>query len=97
MIKKDELIGKWISDPHEVAASKQEDVTLEFYGDGNLKYTIQAGDKKQVMLLTYEVEGEYLITDQPSKPRIEKTKAMIEDGELILDYNDAISRYIKVA
>ncbi len=97
MIKKDELIGKWIADPHEVAASKQEDVTLEFYGDGNLKYTIQLGDKKQVILLTYEMEGEYLVTDQPSKPKIEKTKATIEDGDLILDYGGSISRYQKVA
>jgi hypothetical protein len=63
-----------------------DDVTMEFSPDGSLTYTIREGEKRQIMLLRYRIEGDMIVTDQPSRPREERTRYRLEsDGTLILD------------
>lgn len=93
MLNKEELIGKWkiIS-----VGSETEDITLEFYDDGNLRYTIYAEGKRNVILLTYYIQDDFIVTDQPTSPRIEKTRAIVEGNTLTLNYDGSITRYKKV-
>ena len=43
-------------------------------------------DRWQIMQLVYEVDGDTLMSDQPSSPRKEKTRFRFEeDGTLVLE------------
>lgn len=92
MLKKEELIGTWVIDSKDTFG----DVSMTFKDNGSLIYLVKDGDKDNAMFLTYRVEGEYTITDQPSSPREEKTKAKIGNNKLLLDYEGVISSYSKV-
>jgi hypothetical protein len=85
------LIGKWLSEP-----GGGEDTALEFMEGGRLDYTIHGVEKDQKIFLTYRVENNTLITDQPSHPREERTPFILtEDGKLVLVYGDQRSTYIR--
>lgn len=50
----------------------------------------------ELFLMTYRIEGETLITNQPSHPREERTQFRItSDGRLILLYGDDHSVYVR--
>jgi hypothetical protein len=69
------LVGAWRSDPEDLEAiSQYGDVSLDFAQSGALTYTIHCEEKRQIILLTYRVEGDVLITDQPSDPKEQRTK-----------------------
>ncbi len=62
-------------------------VTMEFKPDGRLIYAIHEGNKTQLIHLVYHVEGDTIISDQPSAPREERTRFVLtSDGQLLLDY-----------
>lgn len=85
------LLGKWSCEP-----GGGEDTTLEFKEGGQLEYTICGTEKDQKIFLTYRVENNTLITDQPSHPREEHTPfAFTENGKLVLIYGDKRSLYIR--
>lgn len=85
------LLGRWLSEP-----SSGEDITLEFKEDGRLDYTIHGVEKDQKIFLTYRVENNTLVTNQPSDPREERTSFMLtEDDKLVLVYGDQRSLYIR--
>jgi hypothetical protein len=85
------LLGKWSSE------SGNDDVTtLEFTEDGQLVYTICGAEKDQKIFLTYRVENNSLVTDQPSHPREERTPfSFTEDGKLALIYEGQRELYIR--
>ena len=83
MLNNEQLLGIWHVDTKDVFG----DVTLEFSSDGTLRYVVREKEKSQIMNLTYRIDGDYLITDQPSSPKIEKTKAKITGDKLVLNYN----------
>ena len=97
MIRKEDLVGVWVRE-HTTQPSTPdfENVTTIFYEDGHSTDVFHYPDKDQIMFLTYKIDGDYLITDQPSRPRIERTKAKIENGKLILEYEGVVSRYRKL-
>lgn len=59
------LVGKWFG---RVDGTP---VELEFKEDGRLAYVLLEGSRLQTILMVYTVEGDELITDQPSHPRQE--------------------------
>jgi hypothetical protein len=86
------LLGRWIS------GETAEICTLQFSEGGLLDYTIHGSDKDQTILLTYRVEGDVLITDQPSHPREERTSFVLtEDDRLILTFGDHESMYVRAS
>lgn len=92
------LLGTWISDSEDIESiQKFGNVKLHFTEDGQLIYTIFNEHKDQKIFLTYRVENNVLITDQPSDPREERTKFQItEEGRLEQECSDGgISRYIR--
>jgi hypothetical protein len=80
-----EVVGCWqlVQAPD----APSEPAEVDFRPDGRLFYSVLSGDRWQIMKLTYQVEGEMLVTDQPSSPRKEKTRfALEEDGRLMLEF-----------
>jgi hypothetical protein len=85
------LIGRW----RQVSAADEE-ITMVITIDGKLVYSTRAGDKTQVMNLEYEVSGNQLITDQPSKPHREISGFSFEpSGVLVIDYNGEKTRFAR--
>ena len=93
-----QLVGKWRSDPEDPDAIQEYgDVSLDFSSSGGLAYTVHGEDTRQIMLLTYRVEGDVLITDQPSSPKEERTRFEITpSGKLVLLYEHRPSVYVRV-
>jgi hypothetical protein len=91
------LAGRWRSDPDDREAIREYgDVSLVFLPSGGLTYTVCTDGKLQILLLTYRVEGDVLITDQPSDPREERTRFKIgPDGKLVLLYEHRPSTYVR--
>jgi hypothetical protein len=78
------LVGTWVIDERDChALIELGDVLLEFDEDGGLTYVIREHDKSQIILMRYEIDGNVLITDQPSAPRIERTVFSLSAGGLL--------------
>ncbi len=92
------LLGLWALETlngviHEMTGKE----TMEFKPNSVLLYGIKENDKTQYAMLTYSIKGNKLITDQPSKPRIEETEfSLIDDSTLELNHNGEISIFKKV-
>jgi hypothetical protein len=81
--KQDSLIGAWVG----------QGVDMEFRRDGTLDYVVIEPGKRQIMKLTYRVEGDEIVSNQPSAPREERTKFCLNDGEMVLIYQGQRSTY----
>jgi hypothetical protein len=81
-----ELLGRWQSDPSDEAITvKMGSIVQEFFPDGLLLYAARIGQKTVVMDLRYKLDGDWLVTDQPSSPREERSKvAFTEDDRLVV-------------
>src|SRR5688572_28410674 len=67
---------------------------MEFSADGKLTYTIMQGDRRQIMNLTYEVQGSELVSNQPSAPAENRTRYHIDGaGQLVLNFGGSNSWY----
>ena len=87
------LFGNW-----KRCEPADEIVTLEFLPDGSLTYTVDLPEKRQVILLTYKtMNNKYMITDQPSRPKEEKTNYRLswDKKKLTLDFQGMKEVYIK--
>ena len=92
------LLGTSINDSGDVKSIQQfGNVKLHFTADGYLIYTILGKEKDQKAYLTYRIENNMLITDQPSSPREERINFRItEDGKLEQECSDGSTvRYIR--
>jgi hypothetical protein len=71
-----------------------QDTDTEFHPNGGLTYAINAGDRWQIIRLTYRVDGDCIISDQPSSPREERTRFYFKaDGTLVLENGGMISHF----
>ena len=93
-----QLLGTWHSDPIDGAGTQAYgDVTLKFQEGGTLLYVVHESDRDQIMRLTFRVEPGFIVTDQPSQPRVERTAyEFTADGKLILSFGGEKSRYVRV-
>jgi hypothetical protein len=84
------LCGNWVLDESDQRGlAELGDVLLEFEENGNLTYVIRSDDKTQKILMTYEVHGSNLITDQPSAPNRESTAfSFLNDNLMVLEFGD---------
>ena len=91
------LIGRWVVDPSDqVAVGIYGDVTLEFDDSGNLTYTIKSPANAQIILMTYKVAGDEIITDQPSHPNPQRSHFTLEDDTLTISFEGQPSRFVRV-
>jgi hypothetical protein len=93
------LVGTWVVDPLDTASLEEfGEQRLVFEPDGHLVVTATEPDKVQYMLLTWRVDGQWLITDQPSMPREEHAEFMLVGGDrLTLVRGGLISHFIRVS
>jgi hypothetical protein len=79
------LVGCW----HLVRTEGQpfEPAEADFRDDGRLYYSVLSGQRWQIMKLRYRIEGDTLVTDQPSHPREERSRfALAPDGTLTIEF-----------
>jgi len=79
-------IGCW----HLVSTEGQpyELAEADFRDDGRLYYSVLSGERWQIMVLRYRVEGDTLVTDQPSAPGKERSRlALAQDGTLTIEFD----------
>ena len=93
---RDALVGTWRT--HDKAALRAcGNVTLKFESDGTLRYMVHGIGRDEVILLTYRVESGFIITNQPSHPRPERTAYEITaDGKLVLNFGGQKSLYHRI-
>ena len=92
------LYGRWMTDPEdEVSLRESGQTSLVFEPDGKLTYIMHGANKDQIMNLIYRVEGQIIVTNQPSAPREERTTFRITpQGKLILEFGGVQSQYVRV-
>jgi len=77
-----------------VEGGQGEPAEADFRADGRLHYSVLSGDRWQIMKMVYRVEGDVIVTDQPSSPREERTRfALQPDGTLILELGGERTRF----
>ena len=97
MATAEDLVGHWVSDPEDVVQSETYDqVSLDFSSNGTLVYATRTGSKREYIFLTWRVEGDVLVTDQPSAPKQEWTRFNIDpSGKLSLVHVDRRSVFVR--
>ena len=91
------FMGRWKLLKNEGAIEIGDSVTMTFTEDGKLIYVIHQKDSKQIMNLVFRVDGNHLVTNQPSHPQEEKTTFSFDsEGNLILDYDGNKSWFTRV-
>lgn len=92
-----ELLGCWELDPNDVRAfAIYGSVSIEFKSGGELMYTVHSIEKDEVAIMTYEVKGSLLVTDQLSAPHKEETAfRILSDNRLELFFGGIKSVYIR--
>ena len=81
------LTGSWNSDETDEATRKAlGKVTMIFTEDGELIYNIFEGGKEQRMNMVYKVQGDTIISNQPSHPQEQRTRYKIENGDKLILY-----------
>ena len=80
------LLGRWYGkldgDP----------IALDFAPDGRLAFVTLHGDRRQTIMLTYRIEDDDLITDQPSHPQEERTEVEFAGSDLVLEFQGRKTR-----
>lgn len=96
MTKNSFIQGSWTTDPADPETIRRLGrVTMTFDKDG-LTYVVHGNESDQVILLTYRIEGDLLVTDQPSSPREERTRFIfMPDGRLCLIYNNEPTFFVR--
>ncbi|RFS26228.1 hypothetical protein DVR12_00100 [Chitinophaga silvatica] len=91
------LIGIWENDPADrTSIEVYGNVRMEFKNNGELIYSIIENEREQKMLLRYIIDGNTLITDQPSHPEKMRSEFSIDDDILELTFDGIRSRYLRV-
>jgi hypothetical protein len=83
------LLGRWCG------LVNGEPAALEFRADGRAAYVVQSGERQQTMLLSWRLDGNDLVTNQPSDPREERTRISLEGGALMLTFGGVVTRFTR--
>jgi hypothetical protein len=96
VVRDERLFGKWRLTTTEAVDTAEETVS-EFTPDGRLIYSITESGKTGVMNLVFRTEDGYIISNQPSHPREDRTKyEFAKDGALILVYGGARTTFSRL-
>ena len=90
------LIGRWRIDPtDEAAVGAFGNASLEFDERGNLIYIVKEGTKDQIILMTYHVIGDTVVTNQPSHPDPQSTHFKVSGDILSLAFGGQPARFLR--
>ncbi len=80
-----DFIGEWRQLEPRIG---REDVFIRFEADGTLQYIIES-ETTQTFLLTWRLEGDVIVSDQPSAPRPDVTRfRFASPSRLVLERKD---------
>jgi hypothetical protein len=88
-----DLLGQWRLVEADAELELDPDSVAHFKPNGELLYIVRESDCTSVMRLTYRVEGSYLITDQLTSPREERTEFRLEGDRLLLKYEGGSAHF----
>ncbi len=96
-MSENDLVGTWQLVSYEGSIEDgKEGTTLIISKDGTLAHILHQPGKDQIINLMWRVSGDYLITDQPSRPKEECTKFSFDGaGRLVLEYKDSKSIFAR--
>jgi hypothetical protein len=81
------LLGVWRLFRADAQLDFAPGVRMEFCPSGQLRYHITVGDRDQVIELLYRVDGDLLLTDNPSHPHATAVHFARGEGDvLVLDF-----------
>jgi len=90
------LLGCWHLRSADPQLGLDKVVEMDFQPSGDLLYCIEAGPKWQVLRLKFRIEGDAIVTDQPSRPGEERTGFESDTaGSLVLDYGGLKAQFSK--
>ena len=90
------LIGRWRLFRADQSLDFAPNVRMEFLPGGRLRYTFDAGEHQQSLMLIYRVEGDQLFTDNPAAPHASATRFRFGPGDvLVIDFAGAIAWFIR--
>jgi len=81
------LLGTWRLVKSAGEIDSGDGITMTFMDNGRILYVIHRKDSDEIMNLVFTVDGDRLVTNQPSRPKAESTKFLFDgEGHLVLDY-----------
>ena len=90
------LIGRWRLFRADQGLDFAPNVRMEFLPGGRLRYTFDAGENRQSLMLIYRVEGDQLFTDNPAAPHASATRFWFGPGDVLaIDFAGAIAWFIR--
>lgn len=96
MKNNDFLIGEWVISQDDMRSIRDlGHVMITFSDKGILTYKVLEEESDQVIIMTFEVYKDKIVTNQPSSPKIESTNFRFEKDTLILEFNGEESRFIR--
>ncbi|MEA2338645.1 MAG: hypothetical protein QOE82_2652 [Thermoanaerobaculia bacterium] len=89
-----ELFGHWRLIDDQAGVDQGDGVGMTFHPDGRLEYAIHDEDRVAIMNLVWHVEGDVIVSDQPSSPREERTRYFFRSPDvLVLENADGRSTF----
>lgn len=79
-----ELFGHWQLIDDQAGVDQGEGVEMTFHPDGRLEYAIREEDRIGIMNLVWHVEGDLIVTDQPSTPKQERTRYFFRSPDVLV-------------
>jgi hypothetical protein len=91
------LIGRWDIDPSDaIGLQAYGNSTMDFIDSHVLWYIRKSNDEQQLIQLTYRIEENCIVTNQPSQPREDRVQFEIDgNGNLILIRDSVRTRFIR--
>lgn len=90
------LLGRWRLMRADAALDFAPDVRMEFQHGGRLRYEFAVGQRRQVLMLLYRVDGDTLHTDNPAASHARSTRFHFGAGEvLVFDFVGACAWFVR--
>ncbi len=94
----EDLIGVWELRSADAALELAPGSLMMVLPDGELRYASPGDGAMMVANLRYRIEGEWLVTDQDSAPKQDRTRFEVQSGgRLVLEYGRGKSVWERVS
>jgi DNA-binding beta-propeller fold protein YncE len=83
------VLGRWFGEV------EGEPVALDFRPDGELLYVVKTDGQLSAIQMTWRIEGDVLVTDQPSHPREERSRLDLDDARLVVTFDGRATEFVR--
>jgi hypothetical protein len=90
------LLGRWRLQRADATLDFAPNATMEFLRGGRLRYSFEVSGSAQTVMLVYRVDGDMLLTDNPSNPHVRSTRLRFGAGDvLVLEFAGATAWFVR--